>query len=185
MARDLADAVTGQMEPDLALAAAEPPPRTKNAISVADSVEAFLQLLYSLPANESTETFFRGHKDERYELTPSLLRKWPDERGSSCRTSTGSVRNCSLPTTTNFDVFGACERESRYRRLSICATGGQSLADRARERFDELGSPQRPSGADRILKLSSRARVFRLSYLPFHYRFPRDRFPLTPAESGQ
>jgi len=72
---DLAPAIAGQMEPDLAAATAEPPPRSKNTIGVADSVEAFLQLLYGLPANESTETFFRGHEDGRYELTPSLLRK--------------------------------------------------------------------------------------------------------------
>lgn len=74
----LADAVTGQTAAELAPVAAEPPPRTKNAIGVADSVEAFLQLMYALPADGSTETFFRGHEDGRYELTPSLLRKWPD-----------------------------------------------------------------------------------------------------------
>jgi hypothetical protein len=75
---ELADAVTGPIEPDLAAAAAEPPPRTKNTIGIADSVEAFLQLLYGLPAKGSTETFFRGHEDGRFELTPSLLRKWSD-----------------------------------------------------------------------------------------------------------
>ncbi|WP_200796381.1 FRG domain-containing protein [Paracoccus solventivorans] len=35
-----------------------------------------LELLYSSPAKVGTETFFRGHSDARYELTPSLLRKW-------------------------------------------------------------------------------------------------------------
>jgi hypothetical protein len=74
---ELADAVTDQVSPDLS-AAAEPPPRTKNTIGIAESVEAFLQLLYGLRAKGSTETFFRGHEDGRFELTPSLLRKWPD-----------------------------------------------------------------------------------------------------------
>lgn len=54
----------------------QPPPRDKNILGVANSVEAFLQLLYELPAREATETFFRGHSDGRYELVPSLLRKW-------------------------------------------------------------------------------------------------------------
>lgn len=74
---NLAHAVGGLLAPDLA-AKAEPPPRTKNTIGVADSVEAFLQLLYKLSAEGSIETFFRGHEDARFELTPSLLRKWPD-----------------------------------------------------------------------------------------------------------
>lgn len=39
-------------------------------------MEQFLELLYSSPAKRGTETFFRGHSDARYELTPSLLRKW-------------------------------------------------------------------------------------------------------------
>jgi hypothetical protein len=55
--------------------AAEPPPRTKNTIGEADSVEAFLKLFYDLPPKEGTETFFRGHSDAKYELIPSLLRK--------------------------------------------------------------------------------------------------------------
>lgn len=54
----------------------QPPPRDKKIVGVADSVESFLQLLYTLPTKDSTETFFRGHSDARYELTPSLLRKW-------------------------------------------------------------------------------------------------------------
>ncbi|WP_173977738.1 FRG domain-containing protein, partial [Magnetospirillum sp. UT-4] len=76
---ELANAVTAVLGPGpLAGATAEPPPRTKNTIGAANSVEAFLQLLYDYPAKESTETFFRGHEDARFELTPSLLRKWPD-----------------------------------------------------------------------------------------------------------
>lgn len=54
----------------------QPPPRDKKIIGDADSVERFLELLYSSPAKMGTETFFRGHSDARYELTPSLLRKW-------------------------------------------------------------------------------------------------------------
>ena len=54
----------------------QPPPRNKNILGVAKSVEEFLQLLYNAPAKEGAETFFRGHSDARYELTPSLLRKW-------------------------------------------------------------------------------------------------------------
>ena len=54
----------------------QPPPRDKKIVGVADSVESFLQLLYTSPAKYSAETFFRGHSDARYELTPSLLRKW-------------------------------------------------------------------------------------------------------------
>lgn len=54
----------------------EPPPRDKKSLGEADSVERFLQLLYASPAKDGTERFFRGHSDARYELTPSLLRKW-------------------------------------------------------------------------------------------------------------
>lgn len=54
----------------------QPPPRDKKILGVADSVESFLQLLYRSPGKAATETFFRGHSDAHYELTPSLLRKW-------------------------------------------------------------------------------------------------------------
>lgn len=53
----------------------ELPPRDKKALRVAESVESFLRLLYWSKAETETETFFRGHSDARYELTPSLLRK--------------------------------------------------------------------------------------------------------------
>ncbi|MEN1565004.1 FRG domain-containing protein, partial [Pseudomonas aeruginosa] len=43
---------------------------------MADSVESFLQLLYASPGKDASETFFRGHSNASYELTPSLLRKW-------------------------------------------------------------------------------------------------------------
>ena len=54
----------------------QPPPRDKKILGVADSVESFLRLLYDSPVKGGTETFFRGHSDAHYELTPSLLRKW-------------------------------------------------------------------------------------------------------------
>lgn len=57
-------------------AATPPPPRDKKILGVADSVESFLKLLYESPAKPNTETFFRGHHDRKFELTPSLLRKW-------------------------------------------------------------------------------------------------------------
>ena len=70
--------VTAPLEPGLASTQAVPPLRDKNTIGKADSVEAFLKLLYGWPAKEATETFFRGHEDERFELKPSLLRKSPE-----------------------------------------------------------------------------------------------------------
>ncbi|WP_448207105.1 FRG domain-containing protein [Azospirillum sp. sgz302134] len=71
-------AVTRPLEADLSAAAAAPPPKTKKLIGTADSVEAFLAMLYELPSKKSTETFFRGQENEKFELTPSLLRKRPD-----------------------------------------------------------------------------------------------------------
>lgn len=54
----------------------QPPPRKKEILGIANSVESFLNLLYGSQAKAATETFFRGHSDANYELTPSLLRKW-------------------------------------------------------------------------------------------------------------
>lgn len=53
----------------------QPPPRDKKILGVADSVESFLQQLYASPGKDASETFFRGHSDAGYELTPSLFRK--------------------------------------------------------------------------------------------------------------
>lgn len=75
---ELANAVAQQLEPSQVVVAGDPPPRTKNIIGTADSVEIFLKQLYGWPAKEATETFFRGHKDARFELTPALLRKLPN-----------------------------------------------------------------------------------------------------------
>jgi len=52
------------------------PVRKRNSIGQADSVESFLKLLFDKSPTASTETFYRGHEDANYELTPSLLRKW-------------------------------------------------------------------------------------------------------------
>lgn len=81
---DLAKLVAQEVEPG----AAAPPPRIRETLGVAGSVEAFLQLLYKLSGDgradgepssgEETESFFRGHEDARFELTPSLLRKSAD-----------------------------------------------------------------------------------------------------------
>lgn len=73
---DLAGLLTDQGEVAPVGAATQPPPRDKKSLGVAESVESFLGLLYSVAAKAATETFFRGHSDARYELTPSLLRKW-------------------------------------------------------------------------------------------------------------
>ncbi|MGO4737360.1 FRG domain-containing protein [Bosea sp. 2KB_26] len=57
---------------------AEPPPHRKNKIGEAGSVEAFLKILFDEEKRPETETFYRGHEDATFELTPSLLRKWPN-----------------------------------------------------------------------------------------------------------
>lgn len=57
---------------------AEPPPRNKKIIGRAETVEEFLSILYDWEAKDGTEIFFRGHDDATFELTPSLLRKWPN-----------------------------------------------------------------------------------------------------------
>jgi len=73
---DLAELIQEQGAPAESDTELQPPPRDKKIIGEADSVERFLQLLYGSEANEGTDSFFRGHSDARYELTPSVLRKW-------------------------------------------------------------------------------------------------------------
>lgn len=70
--------VKAQFVPVSNAAPTEPPPLSKKWIGTADSVEAFLELLYRLPPKGETETFFRGHENEVFELTPSLLRRGED-----------------------------------------------------------------------------------------------------------
>lgn len=72
---DTAESVTAAAEAGAADSGAQPPARTKNIVGIADSVETFLQCLYGLDRSPDTETFFRGHADAVFELTPSLLRK--------------------------------------------------------------------------------------------------------------
>lgn len=54
------------------------PPRSKDILGSADSVEGFLKLLYEALNDDDVETFFRGHENAAFELVPSLLRKWAD-----------------------------------------------------------------------------------------------------------
>lgn len=56
----------------------KPPPRNKNIIGVAGSVEEFLAHLYKHQVGADSEVFFRGHDDEKFELTPTVLRKLPE-----------------------------------------------------------------------------------------------------------
>ncbi|MCZ8036493.1 MAG: FRG domain-containing protein [Novosphingobium sp.] len=59
-------------------AAPEPPVRRKNVIGLAGSVEDFLKILFAIKKAPGTESFYRGHHDATFELTPSLLRRWTD-----------------------------------------------------------------------------------------------------------
>jgi hypothetical protein len=59
-------------------AAAAPPNRRKNEIGIARSVEDFLKILFEIKKAPDTESFYRGHHDAAFELTPSLLRRWAD-----------------------------------------------------------------------------------------------------------
>ncbi len=99
---ELADAITRQLVPDQIAAVAQPPPRTKRTIGRADSVERFLQSLYDWSNKESTETFFRGHDDAQFELTPSLLRKWPD---GAWKYMTSEDRLCKELLIAHYDEF--------------------------------------------------------------------------------
>ncbi len=53
----------------------QPPEKQKNIIGAVDSVEEFLAVLQEHPPKDGDETFYRGHEDVTFELTPSLLRK--------------------------------------------------------------------------------------------------------------
>jgi hypothetical protein len=58
--------------------AAAPEAPQKTLLGEVNSLEALLKLLYDLQVDDSSETFFRGHGNAEYELTPSLLRKSSD-----------------------------------------------------------------------------------------------------------
>ena len=57
---------------------AERPSYVKKTVGTAGSVETFLKILERWSPGENTETFFRGHEDPNFQLTPSLLRKSAD-----------------------------------------------------------------------------------------------------------
>lgn len=54
------------------------PSREKKIVGAAASVETFLKILQDWSPDENTETYFRGHEDPQFQLTPSLLRKFSD-----------------------------------------------------------------------------------------------------------
>ncbi|WP_394652897.1 FRG domain-containing protein [uncultured Sphingomonas sp.] len=56
----------------------QPPIYHKKIAGIAESVDEFLKIIQNLPARDASESFFRGHEDEKFELTPSLLRKSED-----------------------------------------------------------------------------------------------------------
>lgn len=70
--------VTAFLGTDQAGPGASPPDRKKNIIATIDNIEGFLAALQVLPPRGDGEIFYRGHEDANFELTPSLLRKWPD-----------------------------------------------------------------------------------------------------------
>lgn len=55
-----------------------PPAPARQTLGEAASVQRFLELLFGAKDTSFTETFFRGHDVETYELTPSLLRRRKD-----------------------------------------------------------------------------------------------------------
>jgi hypothetical protein len=63
---------------DQVAAEALTPERTKNIIAEVENVEEFLAVLQGLSPKGNAENFYRGHDDANFELTPSLLRKWPN-----------------------------------------------------------------------------------------------------------
>lgn len=73
---DFAHLIEGRVVTAAIRAGVQPPPRDKKILGVAHSLESFLKLLYNSDSTRGAEIFFRGHSDARYELTPSLLRKW-------------------------------------------------------------------------------------------------------------
>lgn len=75
---DMAAAVENLNSIAVAGAEAKLPVQKKNIVGVAASVEAFLKILEGQSQDPLWESFYRGHENAVFELTPSLLRKWPD-----------------------------------------------------------------------------------------------------------
>lgn len=72
-------AAVAEVQPHVADPAdVQPPAQKKNIVGTASSVEEFLHILEGMPQADGSETFYRGHEDAIFELTPSLLRKWAD-----------------------------------------------------------------------------------------------------------
>jgi len=53
----------------------QPPMREDDSVGEASSVESFLKLYKTIDVEEDRSMFFRGHSNDRFMLTPSLLRK--------------------------------------------------------------------------------------------------------------
>lgn len=75
---ECAGQVAAYLGAEQATPAALPPERKKNIIAEIGDVEGFLAALQALPPRGESEIFYRGHEDANFELTPSVLRKWPD-----------------------------------------------------------------------------------------------------------
>jgi hypothetical protein len=54
---------------------ADPPERARSRRGIANSVESFLGFLSAADPEAGTESFYRGHENWNFDLTPSLLRK--------------------------------------------------------------------------------------------------------------
>lgn len=101
---DKLEQVNAYLQPDEeGIAKSEPPARDKNLIGTADSVEKLLELLYG-KSSPDRESFFRGHEDESFELTPSLLRKWP---GGNWKHMPVEDRLCNELLIAHYDEFQA------------------------------------------------------------------------------
>ncbi len=72
------DVIGAQMPAQAGDGAMEPPAREKNIIGEANSVESYLGFLFGRFDKHDAEIFYRGHENAAFELTPSLLRKWPE-----------------------------------------------------------------------------------------------------------
>lgn len=74
---ETADAVSA-LEAPVKTEDARRPSREKKIVGTAASVTTFLKILQDWSPDENTETFFRGHEDPKFQLTPSLMRKFSD-----------------------------------------------------------------------------------------------------------
>lgn len=82
----------------------EPPPREKHVLGEAYSIANFLQVLALAPEQDGHETFFRGHHDATFELTPSLLRR---NRNGDWRFLPHEDRLCKELLIAHYDEFQA------------------------------------------------------------------------------